>query len=287
MGGHDAGLFLAQGEPASVLSGVTFSNAVKALLVVLVVYVLIWLSSLLLERLATRTTRARFIFKMLGPVIRFGLWMAGLSVIMFGIFAPTRETTLAMLASVGIALGFGAQDLVKNIIGGLVILIDRPFQLGDKIKIGDAYGEVDHIGLRSIKLTTPDDTRVTIPNSEVLTGQVWNANSGVPPCMVLTELYLPPDVDPILARSIAQEAALSSPYNDLNRPVAVLVDDGWADNPFMKITVKAYVYDHRMEGAFRTDVTVRAKKEYIAQGLLGAWASASDDRSEVAPGIAQ
>lgn len=264
----DHALIVAQGETPDLLSGVTGSKVLLALLVVVIVYVLIWLSSILLDRLATRTTRARFVFKMLAPVIRFGLWIAGLALILFGIFAPTRETTLAMLASVGIALGFGAQDLVKNIIGGLVILVDRPFQLGDRIRIGEAYGEVDHIGLRSTKLTTPDDTRVTIPNSEVLNGQVWNANSGIPPCMVLTELYLPPHTNPLVAQNMAQEAAASSPYNDLTRPIAVLVEDGWADSPYMKITVKAYVYDHRMEAAFRTDVTVRAKKEYIARGLL-------------------
>jgi small-conductance mechanosensitive channel len=261
-------LLLAQGEPPSLLSDVTSSNVMLAVLVVVVVYVLIWLSTILLDRLARKTTRSRFIFKMLTPVVRFGLWIAGLAVILFGIFAPTPETTLAMLASVGLALGFGAQDLVKNIIGGLVILVDRPFQLGDKVRIGDAYGEVDQIGLRSTKLTTGTKARVTIPNSDVLSGQVWNVSSGAPPCMVVTDLYLPPNADPILARNIAEEAASSSPYNDINRPIAVLVEDGWADSAYMKITVRAWVYDHRMEAAFRTDVTVRAKKEYIARGLL-------------------
>ena len=46
---------------------------------------------------------------------------------------------------------------------GLAILIGRPYQIGDRVKVGDAYGEIDHIGLWSTKLTTPDDTRVTIP----------------------------------------------------------------------------------------------------------------------------
>jgi hypothetical protein len=65
------------------------------------------------------------------------------------------------VASIGIALGLGAQDLVRNVIGGIVVLADRPFQLGDRVRVGDAYGEIDHIGLRSTKLTTPDDTRGT------------------------------------------------------------------------------------------------------------------------------
>ena len=137
--------------------------------------------------LSRQAPRARFFFKMLTPVLRFGLWLAA-SITVVAIFAPTWQTLFAVLASVGIALGLGAQDLVKNIIGGLVILTDRPYQLGDRVKIGDAYGEIDHIGLRSTKLTTPDDTRVTIPNADILSGKAWNANSGVPDCQVVTDL---------------------------------------------------------------------------------------------------
>ena len=161
---------------------------------------------------------------MLTPVIRFVIWALATFMVV-SIFAPSRETLLAGLASVGIALGLGAQDLVKNIIGGLVILVDRPYQLGDRVKIGDAYGEIDHIGLRSTKLTTPDDTRVTIPNSEILSGMAWNANSGVPDCQVVTDLFLPPDTDPAVAMSIGYDAAYTSPYLLLDKPVVVLLQD--------------------------------------------------------------
>jgi small-conductance mechanosensitive channel len=151
----------------------------------------------------------------------------------------------------------------------LIILIVRPYQLGDRVRIGDAYGEIDHIGLLSTKLTTPDDTRVTIPNSEILTGKAWNANSGVPSCQVVTELYLPPDADPVAATEIAREAAFSSPYLLLSKPVVVNVEDGWRDNPYLLLKVKCYVYDHRFEMRLSTDITVRAKSVYRERGMLG------------------
>ncbi len=257
--------------PVEILTKVSLTAIFYAILVLVAAYVLVRLSTAVLEALAQRAPRARFFFMMLAPLVRFGVWL-GSSLIILAIFSPSRDTLFAVLASVGIALGLGAQDLVKNIIGGLVILADRPYQLGDRVKIGDAYGEIVHIGLRSTKLVTPDDTRVTIPNSEILSGKVWNANSGVPDCQVVTDLYLPIDTDPVQAMEIGYEAAYSSPYTLLTKPVAIRLLDAFADNPYLILRVKAYVYDHRHETAFQTDVILRAKAEFLRRGMLKPWA---------------
>ena len=177
---------------------------------------------------------------------------------------------MALIASIGLAVGLGAQDLVKNIIGGLVVLIDRPYQLGDRVRIGAAYGEIDHIGLRSTKLTTPDDTRVTIPNSEVLTGTVFNANSGVPDCQVVTDIIVPHNIDPGLAINLGYEAAYTSPFLLLDKPVVVLLLDRFDRAPYSILRVKAYVYDHRSEPRMQSDITIRVKSELLRIGVLQA-----------------
>ncbi|MEP6590635.1 MAG: mechanosensitive ion channel domain-containing protein [Gemmatimonadota bacterium] len=264
------------GNPIEILTSVSFGSTLQAILVIVVAWLIVRLSARLLDRLADEAPRARFFFKLLTPVIRFAIWALAMFMVVT-IFAPSRDTLLAVLASVGIALGLGAQDLVKNLIGGLVILVDRPYQLGDRVKIGDAYGEIDHIGLRSTKLTTPDDTRVTIPNSEILNGKAWNANSGVPDCQVVTDLFLPPDTDPRTAIDIGYQAAFTSPYLLLAKPVVVLVLDRFEHNPYLLLRVKAYVYDHRFEPRLQSDVTLRAKSEFLRQGLLAGWAGAARD----------
>jgi small-conductance mechanosensitive channel len=241
-----------------------------SILLLALAYTLVWLTSSLLEALGRQAPRARFFFKLLAPLLRFGLWLLATFAIV-SIFAPTRQTLIAILASVGIALGLGAQDLVKNIIGGFVILVDRPYQLGDRVRIGDAYGEIDHIGLRSTKLTTPDDTRVTIPNADILSGKAWNANSGVPDCQVVTDLFLPHETDPAKVLEIGYEAAYSSPYVLLTKPVLVLLQDGFDDGPYLRVRVKAYVYDHRFEPQFQSDITLRAKAEFLKRGMLLPW----------------
>lgn len=266
---QDPGPSLAE-SPLEFLTSVSFGSVAEAIVVIAAAWLLVRLADRLLAAAADQAPRARFFFKLLAPAFRFALWaIAGFLVV--SIFAPSRDTLLALLASVGIALGLGSQDLVKNVIGGLVILVDRPYQLGDRFKIGDAYGEIDHIGLRSTKLTTPDDTRVTIPNSEILSGKAWNANSGVPDCQVVTDLFLPADTDPRVALEVGYEAAYSSPYLLLSKPVVVLVQDKFDQRPHLMLRIKGYVYDHRFEPRLQSDVTMRAKGEFLRRGMLTGW----------------
>ena len=262
-------------SPVAILTRISPMKIVYALLVLVAVYVMIRFITATLEALSKHAARARFFFKMLIPVMRFVLWLSGM-ITVIAMFAPSENTLLAVLGSVAIALGLGAQDLVKSIIGGLVILADRPYQLGDRVKIGDAYGEIDHIGLRSTKLTTPDDTRVTIPNSEILSNSAWCSNSGVPDCQVVTDIFLPHDTNPTEALEIGYESAYSSPFLLLSKPVVVLLQDHFQYAPYMTLRIKAYVYDHRFEPKFQSDITLRAKAELLKRGILGRWSTPQD-----------
>lgn len=249
---------------------ISLLDILTAVIALVIAFLLVRLSNAVLDALSKKAPRARFFFKMATTILRFTIWSVG-ALAVITILSPSRETLWAVIASVGIALGLGAQDLVKNVIGGLVILIDRPYQLGDRVKIGDAYGEVDHIGLRSTKLTTPDDTRVTIPNSDVLSGMAWNANGGLLDCQVVTDLYLPIDTDPETAVAIGYEAAYSSPLLLPSKPVVVLLQDCFDQRPYLRLRVKAYVYDHRFEPRLQSDITIRAKREFLNRGLLAPW----------------
>lgn len=269
-----------QTVPANdLVARLSASRVIVAVAVLAVAFVLTRVIILLFEGLGQRAPRARFFFKMLAPVVRLVLWIVAATVVLLGVFAPPLATLFAVLAPIGIALGFGSQELVKNLVGGIVILFDRPYQIGDRVRIGDAYGEIDHIGLRSTKLTTTDDTRVTIPNSEVVTGMAWNSNSGNPHMQVVTELFLPHDIDPVEARQVVLEAAYSSPYILLTKPVVVRIHDRFQDGPYTHVRVKAYVYDHKFERAFQTDITIRAKTEFLARGMLLRWSRHDEGES--------
>jgi small-conductance mechanosensitive channel len=260
-----------QAEPSrSLFEYITAGRLLLVLTILTGTWLLIRYSGRVLNLLAGRSHRARFVVKWLEPVLRITLWFVAIF-LAFDILAPTRETFVAAIGSVAIAVGLGAQDLIKNLVGGLVILGDRPYQLGDRVKIGGAYGEIDHVGLRSTKLTTPDDTRVTIPNADVLTQQVFNSNSGVPDCQVVTDLFLPCNSDADEVTRIGYEVAYTSPYTYLEKPVVVLVAHGFDRRPYLRLRIKAYVFDHRFEPRFMSDLTARAQEEFRRLGLLELW----------------
>ncbi len=257
----------------SIFDSLTLGKIALVTMILVGTWLVIRYTDQLLRLLGERTPRARFAIRWIEPLMRISLWFLAVF-FAFELMAPSQETFIAGLSSMAIAIGLGAQDLIKNLIGGLVVLADRPYQLGDRVKIGDAYGEIDHIGLRSTKLTTPEDTRVTIPNANILTDEVFNANSGVPDCQVVTDIFLPVQTDPRRATAIGYEAAYTCPYLHLAKPVVVLVSSQFDRRPYMRLRVKAYVHDHRHEPRMMSDITARAMEEFQRQEIIVAGDSA-------------
>jgi small-conductance mechanosensitive channel len=221
-----------------------------------------------LNTLSERSARRRLLYKRAVPIVRIFIWAAVGFLLIRVVFGVDAQGVLTAAAAVGIAIGFAAQDILKNIFGGLVIVFDQPFQVGDKIQVGSSYGEVVSIGLRSTRIVTPDDSLVTVPNSQVVDTQVSNANSGALDCQVVTDLYLPGFVDESKAKRIAHQAAASSKYVYLRKPIVVLVKDEFKETFITHIKVKAYVVDARYEFAFMSDVTERARAEFRQEGLV-------------------
>lgn len=84
------------------------------------------------------------------------------------------SSLLAGLGLGGLAFALAAQDTVKNLFGSVTVLMDKPFQVGDFVTIGDVQGTVTEVGFRSTRLRTPGDSLVTIPNANLISTNVEN-----------------------------------------------------------------------------------------------------------------
>lgn len=257
-------------DAASTFQNVGLKVFLAVVVLVLTVFVIRGVV-LTLEKLAARNAERRLFYKRIVPIARIVLWSVAIYVILRPIFGMDASSLLAAAAAIGVAIGFAAQDILKNIFGGLVIIFDQPFQVGDKVSVGGTYGEVMSIGLRSTRITTPDDNQVSVPNSQIVDGQVSNANAGALHCQVVTDLYLPGWVDEARAKAIAYEAAVSSKYVYLNKPIVVLVKDEFKETFLTRIRVKAYVLDSRYEFLLQSEITERARLEFRRQGLVAPW----------------
>src|SRR6266481_4280076 len=98
-----------------------------------------------------------------------------LFVLSYGYHAETQlKGLLAGSGVVAIILGFAGQNLFAGIIGGISIQINRPYKVGDWLKVGDTYAEVREINWRSTRLCTNDDIYLDIPNNEMVSHQIVN-----------------------------------------------------------------------------------------------------------------
>lgn len=226
----------------------------------------------LLGRLAENKGAYRLIIKRLIPFLNILIWALAIYAVIAGIIDPPVETVLAVGASVGIAVGFAAQDILKNIFGGFIIIMDRPFQVGDKIEVGNYYGEVTAIGLRSTRIVTPDDSAITVPNADLVNNSVSNTNSGALFCQVVSEIYLPATTNLAEVREVAYKAAISSRYVFLNQPVVVLTENVLHERNFaIKLKIKAYVLDIRYEFRLKSEITELVLEELNRRKLIPAY----------------
>ncbi|MFT6167857.1 MAG: small-conductance mechanosensitive channel [Vicingaceae bacterium] len=248
---------------------ISFGNIFWSLIILLSAYFVIKALVTIIDRFAEKSTNYRITLKSLSPFVRIIGWTVAVIWIVEGVFELSNDKLFAFVASAGLAIGFASQDILKNIFGGIMILFDKPFQVGDKIEVGEIYGEVKEIGLRSTRIITKDDSLVSVPNAEVVNTAVSNSNAGEANCQVVAEIFLPIDTDTNAARLIATEAAQISRYIYLNKPIVVLFfNEVKMDRSYLKMRVKAYVSDIRNEFAFKSDMTEIIMKEFLKEGIF-------------------
>ena len=84
------------------------------------------------------------------------------------------KAALASVSVVGLALGLAAQDTVANLFGAVSVFVDKPFQIGDRIRVGDVDGMVEEMGLRSTQVRSLDGFVITVPNKTIGNTTVTN-----------------------------------------------------------------------------------------------------------------
>jgi small-conductance mechanosensitive channel len=149
-----------------------------SLLATVAILAVTWVAARLLRKLVSEKLfgKARVdpgVRYAIGRVISYIVWVLGLIIALqpLGINA----TTLAVFGgAIGVGIGFGLQDITKNFIAGLILLIERPIKVGDRIEIGKVIGDVAEIRARATLVRTNDDIYLIVPNARFITDTVTN-----------------------------------------------------------------------------------------------------------------
>lgn len=210
----------------------------------------------------------RLVFQKLATFLRFGIYVGAIVVCTLLSFHVSNEVLAILGGTAAVAMGFAVKDLVASVVAGVMIMMDRPFQVGDRVSFGGQYGDITVIGLRSVRMVTLDDNVVTIPNNKFLTDITSCGNYGALDMQVVMDFHIGVDQDVHTARRIVQEAGVSSRYVHLPKPVVVLISQEIIENYVaLQVRLKAYVLDTKYEKAFVSDVTLRVLEAFRDSGI--------------------
>jgi len=239
-----------------------------AALIVLVTALAATLVKGLATRLSERFANRRLVIQQAGALLRFAIFLFGVTAAALTLFTLERELLLAIGGTLAVAFGFAGRDLAASVLAGVTILLDRPFQVGDRVTFEGHYGEIINIGLRSVRMMTLDDTLITIPNNNFLTEAVASGNAGAVDMMIQIDLLIGIDQDVEEARRLVSEVLATSRYVNLKRRRSVGVSEVTRDSYFaLRMRARAYMLDLQYENAFVTDVTVRARAAFREAGI--------------------
>ncbi|RMG63961.1 MAG: mechanosensitive ion channel family protein [Calditrichaeota bacterium] len=170
-----------------------------------------------------------YLFMIVGALVAFqfvGIDLSGLAVI-FG------------LLSVGI--GFGLQNVTSNFIAGLILLFERPIQVGDRVTVADKEGDVESINIRSTTIRTPDNIFVIVPNSEFVANAVINWSHMDPKIRISVEVGVSYNSDLDLVLETLMEVAEEHP-DVLKKPAPEVLLNSFGDSAW-NMVLRVWIAD--------------------------------------------
>jgi len=208
--------------------------------------------------------QVRFRVFALVPLTRLLILIAALAIAVPIIVEPSLRNMVTLLGAIGLAIGFALKDYVSSLIAGVVSAVELPYRPGDWVNIEGTYGEVKHVGMRTVEVQTPDDDLVAVPHLKLWDSAIYNANNGGTSLQCVASFYLHPEHEAGWVRKALRDVALTSAYLKFGEPIIVVAEEKpWGTH----YRIRAYPVDPRQQFLFITDLTVRGKAVLSAAGI--------------------
>ena len=171
----------------------------------------------------------------------------------------------------GIAIGFAAKDTLSNLIAGILLIVDRPFEVGDRIEVWSApsgsasWGDVIDIGLRATKIRTTDNIIIVIPNNEIMTRDIINYTLISEKIRVRINIGVAYDTDIKKAKGIIVEVAESADWIARDPPPKVVVRNFGESS--VDLQLRVWIEDARKRMDTVSYITDKVKEAFDTNGV--------------------
>ena len=171
----------------------------------------------------------------------------------------------------GIAIGFAARDTLSNLIAGILLIIDRPFEIGDRIEVWSApagsstWGDVIDIGLRATKIKTTDNIVIIIPNNEIMLRDIINYTTISERIRVRINIGIAYDADMQKAKDLILEVANSAEWVSKDPPPKVVVRKFGESS--VDLQLRVWIKDARRRMNTISFITDAVKSSFDEHGL--------------------
>ncbi len=180
---------------------------------------ILFASVIIIERIVQKQLIRRFLSRTkLQPSLQFGLSrIIGYTLIAVGFYVAFQLvgvdlSSLAIIAaSLGVGIGFGLQNIINNLVSGIIILAERPISIGDRIEVAGVAGRVTKIQLRSTTMVTNDNITMIVPNADFISNTVTNWSHGDPKVRIRVPVGVAYGSDLKLLQRLLLEAAAEHP----------------------------------------------------------------------------
>jgi small-conductance mechanosensitive channel/nucleotide-binding universal stress UspA family protein len=213
-----------------------------------------------------RTTRAAS--KVVGRLIKVGIYLIGalLGLTILGFDLVYIATSLGLI---GFALAFGLQDTVANFAAGIMIALDKPFVIGDRIRIdwggNQTWGDVKDISLRSTWIKTPEDEMIVVPNNVIASSQVWNYTRDSPKVALNVDIGISYDSDWKLSEKLILDILTKHPLV-MNTPAPYVLMKEFG-NSEQVLTIWFWIPEARDMLVIKSDIMKRIKDSFDLNGV--------------------
>jgi small-conductance mechanosensitive channel len=183
---------------------------------------------LLEEDVLPMTPLGRGVPHAIARTVSYGIFFVGLLLALGAAGIDLSKVTI-LAGAFGVGIGFGLQNIVNNFISGLILLYERPIQIGDTVEVGTLTGEVRRIGIRSSTLRTLQGAEVIVPNASLIQEKVVNWTLSDRQRRIDMSIAVPYGAQPATVLALLVDAARSvSEVNEEPEPVALF--KGFGDN---------------------------------------------------------